>query len=415
VAASSDDTYDGKSRTVSLTNLDDDAAEAPETNLSFLPSSLEFGDVFVNSDKTLTITVVNTDADNDTGLTVVAAAPFTVKSGTSYVADTEVSITVAKGQSATVKVRYSAGAVVAADSGTLTFKNLGGQTVEVIAISARTVELPEGGTLKVAPETTVVKGDDGTALVTFDVELDTATAQVGYSQMTFEIHLPSVVTANNMDSVTVTTNRNRTNNIDFAVYKQADSIVVDYLDLSGVGISAADGKLLTIEASVDLGAEAVHQMTLTSLDNFGVKSGEASGHAYELVTQKGYLAVSNYVVVANLDVNEDGFVNTGDLILVYRGAINFITKGQVSQIAPDAWGLSEEQKTAIADNVDSLADNGLDVNEDGFVNTGDLILVYRGKINFITKDDAAQISPDAWGLTTEQKEKSAASVEAIMP
>ncbi|MBT5606444.1 MAG: hypothetical protein HOJ57_10920 [Lentisphaerae bacterium] len=413
---SSDANYDGRAATVALTNLDDETAEVVDENLTFLPdATLDFGEVYVNTEKTLDVTVVNTDTENDTALKVIASAPFKTKSGSTYVSDTEVSVSVPKNSSTTVRVRFTAGATPAGDTGTLTFLNLSDQTVEVLSLTAQTIDLPEGGALVVEPQTTVAKGNTGTVEVSFDIDLETAVADVTYSYMIFEVFLPSVITTNNMDSVAVTTNSARTNGIDFSVTKKTNSVILSYLDFSGIGIAPADGGIVTITADVDVGTEAVYQVSVTSLDNFGVKGGEQSGHAFDIVPQNGFLAVSNFVVTANLDVNEDGLPNIGDLILIYRYKVDFITKDNVDQIAPASWGLSTEQKEVIAENVQALYDDGLDVNGDGLPNIGDITLIYRYKIDFITKDNVDPIAPATWGLSTEQKQGIADNVDAIMP
>jgi hypothetical protein len=418
VAASSDDTYDGKSRTVSLINLDDDAAAVANAELTFLPeATLDFGEVYAGEEKTMTVTVVNTSAATVANLTVEvdATSAFLVKaSATSYgVSDT---LTLAAGQSTTLKVKYTAGVAGDNQQSALTFKDAdnGDQVVKVLAMAGSAIAALDGGVLKVKQPMVVASGTD-TVDISFDIELNTAdpnddgnTADgVAYQFFMFELTLPSVVSG-----VVVSTNTARTDGKKFSVGTLDDgNLELTWADLTGEkSISALDGTILTVTATVDVtGAEATYPISLSN-----VRSSAADGE-YSVAVVGATLAVSKYVSVADLDVNGNGSVTFHDIVYLYRYVA--MEKRASDGLRPSSFyqlgtGVTIED---VESNIADLMDNGLDVNGTGTVTFHDIVYLYR----YVAMEKRADsdLRPSAFyqlgdGVTIENVQT---NIESIFP
>ena len=407
--------YHDLSRAAHVRNVDNDAAGGlpPETQeVRFLPdSTMHFGLLSVGGGaRTRTVTVINgSGSDVDLFAETSAGSQFAVKAPAGYVAGQAVPITVAANDTAEIRLQYTAGAAAAAHQDTLlvTYDDGAVHTVGAIALVGRTVPVPDGGVLSFeAPLSVVSPGaGGGTAQVELDVDLNN---QQTFTQFSFFLSVPSDV----VTDVSVATNTGRTNGIPFSQFDLGAGVYAfEFFDFSGVGIAPGDGTVLSLDLTVDTsGGESAQLLSLSDTTAFGDNT------YYDVVGGGSILAVSDRVVAAHLDVSGDGTVNMTDLILIFRWTVSSITSGDVDQISPDAWGATAEQKDAFRQAVQDLLDSGrLDVSGDGTVNMTDLILIFRWTVSSITKEDVDQISPDAWGATPEQRQTFRDNVQAILP
>jgi hypothetical protein len=429
-SASDDDDYDGFVKVVKLTNEDDDATVVEDTdpllNLVVLPDSyLDFGQLYEGGDsvqQTVTLYNRNTEEVTLTNTITGDTDAFAFKATSSS------TITLAAGKAKTFKIVAIPQTAGDTSEAALNITTAAGTSTKTLLLQSATMAVPTGGVLSVEPALIVVDNSGDTESVSFDLELD---CDVHFSRMLVKLQVPTFVTVTQVE-----TNTDVTSGWNFVWSRDDDGLMTlfymdPFFDATADdpgGVDTGEVTLLTITGTVDTSdASLEDEIESISFVDVTAYSGTTPyiltweteaptrGDSDEAIgVQDGAIAISSKITLADLDITGDGSVTMTDLIIVYRWLISSITKNDESQITPDSWGASDEQKAAFKSAVLDLEDK-LDISEDGGVTMTDIILIYRWAVSSITKGEVEEITPESWGATSEQNTLFSENVVDILP